>query len=318
MVVAGRAAGGKIPRPGARRRRGRRFGAGPLEASLYVLPAALLFAFFILYPIIANIGSSLASAGGRLGLGHYAQAANDPIFRTAFENSLIWVALSLLFEIAIGFFLAVLIELYLRRGRAFFRTLLFLPMVITPSVIAIVFTTLYAPDYGLLFGLFNWLGLAEWFPALLGTPATATLAIIIVNVWQWVGFFVLMYCVGIAAIEREILDAAAIDGAMGLARIRAVIWPLCRGTTVALIVLGTIQALQQFPLVYLMTQGGPADASQTLATYIFQTGFAQNEMPYASAIAVVLFLLALALVALEYGLAGGMIGISGGSRRARR
>ncbi len=285
-------------------------GASPLEAALYVVPAAFLFAVFILLPILSNIVASLFSARGRFGLANYIQAANDPVFRVAVENSLLWVALSLLLEIAVGFALAALIELYLPRGQAVFRTLLFLPMVITPSVIALVFTTLYAPDYGLLFGLFNWLGLASYFPALLGTPSTATIAIVAVNVWQWSGFFVLMYCVGIAAIDRELLDAAAIDGARGFSRIRALIWPLCRGTTVSLVVLGTIQALQQFPLIYLMTEGGPANASQTLATYIFQTGFSENEMPYASAIAVVLFLLALALVAVEYALAGGGISLA--------
>lgn len=293
-------------------------GASPLEAALYVLPAASLFGIFILFPILANIGASLSLPHGGFGIAHYIEAAGDPVFRIAFENSIIWVALSLLFEIATGFLLAVLIELYLLRGRALFRTLLFLPMVITPSVIALVFTTLYAPDYGLLFGVFNWLGLANWFPALLGTPATATFAIILVNVWQWSGFFVLMYCVGIAAIEREILDAAAIDGARGMARIASVIWPLCRGSTVSLVVLGTIQALQQFPLIYLMTQGGPANASQTLATYIFQTGFSQNRMAYSSAIAVVLFLLALGLVALEYALAGGIGNVSGRSAHGAR
>ncbi len=284
-------------------RRARALGAGRIARVLYVAPAFVLFAAFILFPILANIGASLVGRRGRIGLANYTLAAHDPVFWTALENSLLWVMLSLALEIAAGFALAVLIELYLPRGRAIFRTLLFLPMVITPSVIALVFTTLYAPDYGLLFGLFNWLGLAGSFPALLGTPATATLAIILVNVWQWSGFFVLMYCVGIAAIDHALLDAAEIDGARGFGRLRHIIWPLCRGTTVSLIVLGTIQALQQFPLIYLMTEGGPANASQTLATYIFQTGFADNEMGYASAIAVVLFVLALVLVAIEYRLA---------------
>ena len=272
----------------------------PWAAVLYVLPAGILFAVFILEPIIANVVNSLADEHGHAGFASYATAASDPVFWTALKNSLIWVGLSVVLEIIVGFTIAVLIELYLPRGRAIFRTLLFLPMVVTPSVIALVFTTLYAPDYGLLFGLFNALGIPGAFPALLGTPSTATIAIIIVNVWQWSGFFVLMYCVGIAGIDSELLAAAAIDGARGFTRIRAIIWPLCRGTTVSLVVLGTIQALQQFPLIYLMTQGGPANASQTLATYIFQTGFDENLMHYASAIAVVLFALALVLIAIEY------------------
>lgn len=308
------AAGAPAPRP-RRARRGRLLGAGRLEALLYVAPAGALFVLFILIPILANVGASLQSERGRFGLASYAMAANDPVFWTALENSMIWVALSLVLEIAAGFTLAVLIELYLPRGRPIFRTLLFLPMVITPSVIALVFTTLYAPNYGLLFGLFNALGIPGDFPALLGTPSTATIAIIVVNVWQWSGFFVLMYCVGIAAIDRELHDAAAIDGARGLTRLRTIIWPLCHGTTLSLIVLGTIQALQQFPLIYLMTEGGPANASQTLATYIFQTGFSENEMHYASAIAVVLFVLALVLVAVEYGLSGSGLAIASRARR---
>ncbi len=317
MIASGSdtaSAGSIRPRPA--RAKARKLGTGGIEAALYVLPAAILFAIFILEPIIANIATSLVNEHGQAGLGNYLAAARDPVFWTALENSLLWVILSLILEIAIGFALAVLIELYLARGRAIFRTLLFLPMVITPSVIALVFTTLYAPDYGLLFGLFNALGIPGDFPALLGTPGTATISIIVVNVWQWSGFFVLMYCVGIAAIDRELLDAAAIDGARGWNRVRLIIWPLCRGTTVSLVVLGTIQALQQFPLVYLMTQGGPANASQTLATYIFQTGFDENQMHYASANAVVLFVLALILVALEYGLSSGAGTLSSPNRHA--
>jgi raffinose/stachyose/melibiose transport system permease protein len=276
------------------RRRPYRIGAGPIEAWLYVLPALALFALFELYPILANIFASLHGDRGQVSVSQYATAAADPVFWIAVRNSLLWVVLSIAAEIAIGFPLALLIELYVGRG---------------PSVIALVFTTIYAPDYGLLFGVFVSLGLADHFPAILGSPAWASIGIIAVNVWQWCGFFVLMYCVGIAQIDAELLDAAAIDGATGIARIRHVIWPLLRSTHVSLVVLGTIQALQQFPLIYLMTQGGPANASQTLATYIFQTGFDENRMGYASAVAVVLFLLALVLVAVEYAVAGGRLRI---------
>lgn len=287
-------------RPRARRFR---IGASQAEAWLYVLPALLLFLLFELYPILANLWTSVALPKGGASLDRYAEAAGDPIFWLALRNSVIWVVVSIAAEIAIGFPLAVLIELGIPRARAWFRTLLFLPMVITPSVIALVFTTIYAPDYGLLYGLFHSLGLGGSFPAILGEPALATYGIIAVNVWQWCGFFVLMYCVGIAQLDREILDAAAIDGATGFARVRHVIWPMLRATHVSLIVLGTVQALQQFPLIYLMTQGGPANASQTLATYIFQTGFDENRMGYASMVAVVLFALALALIAVEYAIA---------------
>jgi raffinose/stachyose/melibiose transport system permease protein len=279
-------------------RRRRALGRG--TAWLYVLPALLMFTVFIVYPIVANIAASFVDAHGNATAANYQQAASDPVFWTALRNSVIWVVLSVALETAIGFALALAIELYIPRSRVIFRTLLFLPMVITPSVVALVFTTIYAPDYGLIYGLFNSLGLGASFPAILGDPATATVGVILVNVWQWCGFFVLMYCVGLAQVDRELLAAAEIDGATGFTLVRYVVWPLLRPTTTSLVVLGTIQALQQFPLIFLMTEGGPANATQTLATYIFQTGFTLNEMHYASAVAVVLFLLSLGMIILQY------------------
>jgi ABC-type sugar transport system permease subunit len=291
--MASGAAGIPARRKAARRSRN-------LGAWLYVLPAMLIFAVFIAYPIAANIAGSLVGPHGSPSLANYRQAGADPVFWTALRNSALWVVLCVACEIAIGFALALAIEMHIAHGRIVFRTLLFLPMVITPSVVALVFNTIYAPDYGLLYGAFNSLGLGDHFPAILGDPATASYGVIAVNVWQWCGFFVLMYCVGLAQIDRELLSAAAIDGAVGFARIRHVIWPLLASTTTSLAVLGTIQALQQFPLIFLMTEGGPADSTQTLATYIFQAGFVLNEAHFASAIAVVLFVAALALIVLQY------------------
>jgi raffinose/stachyose/melibiose transport system permease protein len=296
-AAAPRQAGGERRAAGSRRRGGRRGNQG---AWLYVLPALAVFAIFIAYPIAANVIASLLKPHGGASLANYRQAATDAVFWTALRNSAIWVVLCVLCEIAIGFVLALAIEMHIPRGRVLFRTLLFLPMVITPSVIALVFTTIYAPDYGLLFGLFNSVGLGEYFPAILGDPATATVGVIAVNVWQWCGFFVLMYCVGLTRIDRELLAAAAIDGAVGFARVRYVIWPLLASTTSSLAVLGTLQALQQFPPIVQMPEGGPANATQTLATYIFQTAFVLDEMHYASAVAVILFLLSLVLIVLQH------------------
>ncbi|MHB1627633.1 MAG: carbohydrate ABC transporter permease [Bacilli bacterium] len=230
---------------------------------------------------------------------NYQTMFNDPIFFVALKNSVLWVVLTTLVEMAIGFFSALLIEAYIVRGRALFRTLLFLPMVVSPSVIAIVFTNLYAPSYGLLFGAFQQLGLAGSFPALLGDPKWATIAVILVNIWQWSGFFVLLYAVGFAQIDPHLIDAAEVDGARGWARIRYIFFPLVRSTHFSLMILGVIQALQQFPLIYLMTQGGPAESTQVLATYIFTQGYVDNNMPYASALSVILLLLAFAIVGIQ-------------------
>ena len=284
----------------ARPRRAGESGRSDWSAWLYVAPALLVFAVFIVYPLLANLGQSLLASNGAASLGNYRQARADPVFWTALRNSIVWVVLCVIAETAIGFVLALAIEMHIPRGRVVFRTLLFLPMVITPSVIALVFTTIYAPEYGLLYGVFDSLGIAGSFPAILGDPSTATFGVIAVNVWQWCGFFVLMYCVGLAQLDRELLAAAAIDGAVGMGLVRHVIWTLLRPTTTSLAVLGTIQALQQFPLIFLMTEGGPADSTQTLATYIFQTAFVLNQAHYASAVAVVLFVLALLIIMLQY------------------
>lgn len=268
---------------------------------IYIAPAILFFGLFMLFPILYNILNSFKNPSGLQGIGleNYRTMFSDPVFLIALKNSVTWVLLTTFVEMAVGFFSALLIEAYIVRGRALFRTLLFLPMVVSPSVIAIVFTNLYAPNYGLLFGVFQQLGLAGVFPALLGDPKWATLAVIIVNIWQWSGFFVLLYSVGIAQIDPYLLDAAEVDGARGWARIRYIFFPLVRSTHLSLMILGVIQALQQFPLIYLMTQGGPAESTQVLATYIFTQGYVDNNMPYASALSVILLLLALAIVGVQ-------------------
>ena len=282
---------------------------------LYVIPSLLLFVLFMAFPILRNVVDSL-SRPGEAGITwfNYRTMWHDATFGIALKNSILWLVLTTLVQMALGFFIAVLLESRIRHGRAVFRTLLFLPMAITPTVIAIVFANIYAPDYGLLFGVFKMVGLAGRFPALLATAHTVTYAIILVNVWQWVGFYILMYSVGIASINREVLDAARVDGVSGWQRIRHIIFPMVRSTHMSLMILGAIQALQQFPLIYLMTEGGPANSSQVLGSYIFQTGFLESNMNYASAISVVLLLMALLVAGVQLILTRGNFAIGGGKQ----
>jgi ABC-type sugar transport system permease subunit len=278
-----------------------------------VAPALVLALVFLFYPLLFNIGNSLNTGGG-IGAENFVRLFADPIFGTAFVNSLLWVVVTTGVEMVLGFLLAYLIHSFLSRIGGVLRTILFLPMAVTPTVSAIVFTNIYAPQYGLLYGLFNDFGLGGAMPSILGTPHLSSFGIMVVNIWQWLGFFVLMYAVGIAAIDPEIMGAADVDGAVGWNRMRLIVLPLLKSTHWSLVILGAIQALQQFPLIYLMTGGGPANSSQVLATYIFQKGFTEGDMTYASAISVVLLVLALIIAAIQLIVSRGDFSIGGRAR----
>ena len=265
---------------------------------LYVVPALAFVLVFLFYPVIHNFTASVSTDTGT-GFGNFLTLFHDPVFGMAIRNSLLWVITTTAVQMFFGFVIAYLLDGYMRRLGGVLRTVLFLPMAVTPTVIAIVFGNIYAPQYGLLYGIFKGLGISNHFPSILGNTSTATFAVMVVNVWQWVGFYVLMYSVGLSALDSDVLAAADVDGATGWGRIRLIVLPMLRSSHWSLMILGSIQALQQFPLIYLMTSGGPANSTQVLATYIFQKGFEENKMSYASAISVVLLLLALLLAGIQ-------------------
>ena len=282
---------------------------------LYIVPALAVFTLFTLYPIVANVGISFLhysfSGMSFAGLANYRTLVSDPVFWQSVGNSLLWVVGTLAAQLTLGYLLAWLIEEFVPLGRGFFRTIFFLPMVITPSVISIVFSTIYSPDYGLLYGTWEHFLPNVAFPGFLSAPSLVTWSLILVNVWQWTGFFVLLYVAGLGQISSDIREAARLDGAKPGAVSRFVYLPMLRPTHLTLLLLGTIQALQQFPLVYLITNGGPDNASQIMGTYVFQQGFIYNNLGYASTVAVSLFVLALGLAVLELRVVGGRFEIGG-------
>ncbi len=270
-----------------------------LPAYLYVLPAVLLFVLFVAYPILWVICESLYGAGashpgGFVGLNHYWQAFQDPVFWRGLLKMSLWGAITIPVQMLVGGTIAYLIERHTQRSKTFFRVMFFLPVITSVSVISIVWSQMYAPYYGIIQEYAKLIGL-QLSVSPLGEPSLAIYALILVNIWQWTGFSMLMYVAGLNNIPGELWDAARIDGAHGLRLATRVIVPLVSPVTRSLLLLGVIGTLQTFPIVHLMTDGGPDHASEIFGTYIFKQGFVIGDTGYASALSTLVMVIALGL-----------------------
>jgi raffinose/stachyose/melibiose transport system permease protein len=270
------------------------------EGLLFILPALIFFAVFVVYPIVYIGRASLLdwnglSAGTWAGFDNYRRLFTaDPIFLKTLRNAVLWSLLTIFPQMFLGFGLAVLLNGPIL-GRTIYRAIFYLPAIISPIVIGIVWQRIYDPFGGLLSDVARRADLPWLAQPYLADPSLATYATIAVNVWQWTGFSMLLYLAGLQGLPGEVLEAATIDGATGWQRLRQVVWPMLRPVHLTLILLGIIGALQTFALVFILTKGGPNNASQTLPTYIFQQAFQLSSMGYGAAISVVL--LGVALVA---------------------
>jgi multiple sugar transport system permease protein/raffinose/stachyose/melibiose transport system permease protein len=214
-----------------------------------------------------------------------------------------WGAITIPVQMVLGGSIAYLIERHTSRSRTFFRVMFFLPVVTSVSVVSIVWAQIYAPYYGIVQEYLKYLGVQLTF-APLGEPGTAIFALILVNIWQWTGFSMIMYIAGINNIPSELFDAALIDGAHGWNLVVRIVVPLLSPVTKSLLLLGVIGTLQTFPIVYLMTGGGPDHASEIFGTYIFKQGFVIGDSGYSSALSALVLFLALALSVVQIAVLG--------------
>jgi raffinose/stachyose/melibiose transport system permease protein len=276
---------------------------------LYVLPATLMFVGLVAYPILWVIGESFRGANGKnfVGLDQYLRAFTDPVFWRVLRNMFYWGAITVPVQMLLGGSIAYLIERHTSRSRTFFRVMFFLPVVTSVSVVSIVWAQMYAPYYGIVQEYLKYVGL-QLTVAPLGEPNIAIFALILVNIWQWTGFSMIMYIAGINNIPSELFDAALIDGAHGWNLAVQIVVPLLAPVTRSLLLLGVIGTLQTFPIVHLMTDGGPDHASEIFGTYIFKQGFVIGDTGYSSALSALVLFLALALSALQIAALGARLG----------
>ena len=237
-------------------------------AYLFVTPATLLFLVFIAYGIAYNLYNSLQGqtfygTNVYVGLHHFASMIQDPVFWLALRNNGIWFVVCVGIQTLLGILLALFLDLNIL-GTRFVKTVIFAPVVLSPVVIGLVWSHIYDPYLGLIASF--WHSSPDW----LGSPQLALLSVALVNVWQWTGFSMLLCLAALQDIPRDLREAAAIDGANYWASARYILLPLLTPATTTLLILGLIGSLQTFTLVFVMTRGGPGNASHVLGTYIYQ------------------------------------------------
>jgi multiple sugar transport system permease protein len=262
-----------------------------------LVPFGVFYLLFLVGPLIYDVVMSLFNTSLVLpGLGSFAGLAN---YRELFTDSRFWQAMwhTILFTLVstpplvlIPLFFAIVVN-RISRGQWFFRLAFFLPYILPSAVIALIWTWLYEPGYGLISGFFSFLGLGA--PNWLSSPNLALYSIVIVTVWWTIGFNFVLYLAGLQDIPRDLYEASALDGASRWKQTWRLTLPLLGRTTTLVTVLQVIASLKIFDQVYLITAGGPNYASRTAIEYIYDTGFTSQRVGYASAASLILFVVIL-------------------------
>jgi multiple sugar transport system permease protein len=269
----------------------------------YLVPAALCMLATVVVPILLAIKMSLYNDVlykpqdyRFIGLGNYIRLAHDPVFWLTLWNSFVWVFGSVILQFLAGFAAALLLHQAFR-GRALVRMLTLLPWIIPGVVVGLIWEWLYQPNYGVINDLLLKAGWLHDRIAWLSTPDLAMPAVVLTNVWRGIPFFAIMLLAGLQAIPPELYEAAHVDGAGVLWRFRHITLPLLRPIIVVATATRIIWTFNYADLIFVMTSGGPANATQITSTYTLLQAYANLDFGYAGALSVVLLLVMLAFTA---------------------
>lgn len=259
---------------------------------LLLLPALLGLAAITFYPTLFLLRACFYDMGldGRpqafMGLAHFKRLMGDPLLGQALLNSLILTVASVTLELVLG--LALALAAHAVGLRAGWRAVLLLPMLLSPIVVAIGWRLLYDTSFGVINGVLAAFG-ADPVPWL-SSPKLARASLILVDVWQWTPFVFLILLAGLAALPDEPFEAAEIDGANAWQKFRDITLPLLKPAIMVALLLRTMDSLRLFDNVYILTRGGPGNATETLSYFIYRTAFENFDLGYASAISFLVLL----------------------------
>jgi ABC-type sugar transport system permease subunit len=279
--------------------------------TLFLAPALLVIFLIVIYPTGRSFVASVTEWDGINppefnGLENFQELLfEDDLFGLALANSLRLGLISTVGSVVIGYFLAELIYTVGANLGILYRTVYFIPVMLPLAVVGVMFKFIYNPTYGLLNRILEMIGLTGLTHAWLGEADLVLYSIIFVNIWKTFGLNVVLFYAGLQTIPYELYEAARIDGASRWQEIRHISLPMLRPVVELALVVSLTFGLKTFDLVYVMTGGGPGRATLTVPIWIWENSFRYNEFSYGSAIAVVFFVIGLAMVVLTRWLVSG-------------
>lgn len=272
---------------------------------LFIIPAALFYAFVVLVPSGQGVFFSFTDWNGLsddwafVGFANFVRLFEDPVSVRAIGNTFIYAILSTIFENVLG--LVVALALHSRiKSRNVLRVLFFMPVVLLSVVIAYLWQYLFQVNNGAITQLLHAIGLTEANPNWLGDPNLVVYSISAIVIWQFTGYTMVIYLAGLQGVPQEQIEAAAIDGAGAFARFWYVVRPLLAPAITVNVMLSLIRGFMIFDQIWVTTGGGPADTSHSLSTLVFRTAFQFGELGRAAAIALVLAVIVAVLGFFQY------------------
>ena len=283
----------------------RRAGMNVMTPYVYVLPCVILLGVFVYIPLVANFYysafsfSALSPTKSFVGLQNYKTLVSDPVVGTALINNIWYCIISVAIQVLLALVIASLLEDKLfSKISTVLRTTYFLPVLISMTVVALLFSFVYHPKIGLINAALKFFGMKNP-PAWTGDPKTAIFSAIIMSQWHSTGYTTMLFIVAIQGISEDLYEAAEIDGANRLQRFWHITIPQVREMMFVTMVTTVTGAFLVFNDVYILTQGGPGNASTTLAVYMYRNAFNLDKMGYASTIAVVMLIICMALAIIQ-------------------
>jgi multiple sugar transport system permease protein len=280
----------------------------PLESErnlawLLLLPTMVLLGLFIAYPFMRGLLLSVSDArvgipGEFVGLDNFRRLAVDPIFHAVVWNTCWYTLVTTIFKLALGLWLALLLNRSFK-FKAFTRAFILLPFIIPTVLSTFAWKWMFDPTFSVLNWMLYQTGIIKSAINWLGDGDLAMLSIIIVNVWRGVPFFAISLLAGLQTISPDLNEAAAIDGARPLQRFWYITWPLLLPVTMVVMLFSVIQTFADFQIVYVMTGGGPANATHLFATYAYQLGVGTGLLSQGAAVSLAMFPILLLIVIVQ-------------------
>ena len=280
----------------------------PLEAEgnlafLLLLPTMVLLGLFIAYPFLRGIWLSLTDSrvgieGGFVGLFNFQRLMTDPIFQAVVWNTCLYTLVTTIFKLALGLWLAILLNRDFK-FKAFTRAFILLPFIIPTVLSTFAWKWMFDPTFSVLNWMLYRLGVITQAINWLGDGDLAMMSVIIVNIWRGVPFFAISLMAGLQTISPDLAEAAAIDGAKPWQRFIYITWPLLLPVTMVVVLFSVIQTFADFQIVYVMTGGGPNNATHLFATYAYQLGVGTGLLSQGAAVSLAMFPILLAIVIVQ-------------------